>query len=114
MNRFTGLIAAGMVLAATASAFAASTAPASGTTAAPAAVAAPMPKAMHRHAVTPKTDVKAIQTALNSNGEKVAVDGVWGRKTSDALKDFQHKQGIKPTGRADQATLGALKVPAKS
>lgn len=54
--------------------------------------------------------VEAIQTALNNMGEQVAVDGIWGPKTGRALKSFQQKHNLKPTGRADAATLQQLKV----
>ena len=62
----------------------------------------------------PKARVEAIQTALNNNGEKVSVDGLLGRQTRGAIKDFQQKHGLKATGHADQATLEQLKVPSKT
>jgi peptidoglycan hydrolase-like protein with peptidoglycan-binding domain len=119
MNKTAGLAAAAVIAALmTTSAFAASTAPT--TTTAPAAAAtAPAatptqtpaaPKAAAKHAAMSKQQVEAIQTALNSNGEKVAVDGAWGHKTMTALKDFQQKHGIKASGHADPATLQQLKI----
>jgi peptidoglycan hydrolase-like protein with peptidoglycan-binding domain len=121
MNKTAGLAAAAVIAALmTTSAFAASPAPATTTTAAPAAAAvapAATPtqvpathKAAAKHAAMSKDRVEAIQTALNNNGEKVAVDGAWGRKTMTALKDFQQKHGIKASGHADPTTLQQLKI----
>jgi peptidoglycan hydrolase-like protein with peptidoglycan-binding domain len=46
--------------------------------------------------------------ALNNNGEKVAVDGYWGPKTSMALKDFQKQHGLQVNGGFDRATAKQL------
>lgn len=35
-----------------------------------------------------------IQTALNRHGYGLAVDGIWGPKSSNALADFQRKNGL--------------------
>jgi peptidoglycan hydrolase-like protein with peptidoglycan-binding domain len=53
--------------------------------------------------------VEELQTALNNkDGAKLAIDGVYGPKTRAALEEFQKKNDLKPTGRADQATLRKL------
>ena len=72
-------------------------------------VAAPMPHHAHtageRHAF-----VEKIQTALNSSGASLTVDGRWGPKTSAAVKAYQQQHNLKVTGRADKATREALSV----
>jgi peptidoglycan DL-endopeptidase CwlO len=117
MTKITALITAGLLVVATsASALAASTTAATTpttTAAAPMAQSGPAPKAVH-HASMSRERVEKIQAALNNNGESLAVDGVWGSKTRAAVKDFQQKHGLKPTGHVDSATLDQLKVPPKA
>ena len=55
--------------------------------------------------------VEEIQAALQSKGEHVSTDGIWGQKTTQAMKEFQKKNGLKPTGRYDQATSQKLNIP---
>jgi hypothetical protein len=45
-----------------------------------------------------------VQDQLRRSGEKVAVDGLYGPKTEQAVKDFQSKHGLEPSGVVDQAT----------
>ncbi len=49
-----------------------------------------------------------IQRALLQNGAKLKADGKMGPRTTQALKKFQAKNGLKPTGVADEATLEKL------
>ena len=42
----------------------------------------------------------------------VAIDGVWGKETRDALKSFQKKYGLSPTGVADIETWELLREKA--
>jgi len=56
--------------------------------------------------VNPK--VRTLQDALNKNGASLKVDGIWGKKTRMALKDFQKAKGLKVTGKVDKATKAAL------
>jgi peptidoglycan hydrolase-like protein with peptidoglycan-binding domain len=102
-------LAVGMSAGALAATTATSNPPAtSGSTTAPQSTAQPAGnEAMHRAAMS-SDQVKAIQTSLNSNGEHVSVDGKLGPKTAAALKDYQQKQGLKPTGRPDKATMDHL------
>jgi peptidoglycan hydrolase-like protein with peptidoglycan-binding domain len=58
----------------------------------------------------PNDHVKAIQTALNKDGYRVAVDGKMGKQTHDALMKFQKASGLPATGKADAATLKKLGV----
>ncbi len=73
---------------------------------APAPVAAPAPAPMMP--MTPKEKTAALQTALNNNGAKLPVDGVYGKKTASAVAAYQKSKGMKATGRADAKTLAAL------
>ena len=68
--------------------------------------------AKHRHTGMPKSRVEKVQKALNDNGAGIAVDGVWGVKTTDALKQFQTAHGIKATGRLDKTTRQQLNLHA--
>lgn len=56
-----------------------------------------------------RKEVQAIQQALDESGFYTAgVDGVWGPKTTKALKDFQVSSGLEPTGTMDMQTLDQL------
>jgi len=55
-------------------------------------------------------EVQKVQTALNQKGERVKVDGVWGRQTAEAVRDFQRKNGLQPSGQLDDKTLQKLNV----
>jgi peptidoglycan hydrolase-like protein with peptidoglycan-binding domain len=55
--------------------------------------------------------VEEIQAALQSQGEKLAVDGIWGSHTTSALRDFQKKNGLEQTGQYNQATAHKLSIP---
>lgn len=59
--------------------------------------------------------VKAVQQALKDKGHDAGdVDGRMGPKTQAALRDFQQKEGLKATGRADAETMAKLGVEAKT
>jgi peptidoglycan hydrolase-like protein with peptidoglycan-binding domain len=59
--------------------------------------------------------VKAVQQALKDKGHDPGdVDGRMGPKTQAALRDFQQKEGLKTTGRADAETMAKLGVEAKT
>jgi peptidoglycan hydrolase-like protein with peptidoglycan-binding domain len=56
-----------------------------------------------------KDEVRQLQQALNDNGfDAGEVDGVFGAQTSEALKRFQSKAGLPPTGKMDQQTLALV------
>ena len=57
------------------------------------------------------SEVKALQTALNSNGArpKLDVDGDFGPLTEAAVKEFQKRAKIKTDGQAGDTTMAALK-----
>lgn len=51
-----------------------------------------------------------IQSRLTSHGFPVGpIDGVIGDKTTAAIKAFQSRNGILPSGKADEATIAALR-----
>jgi peptidoglycan hydrolase-like protein with peptidoglycan-binding domain len=58
----------------------------------------------------PSSQVKAVQTALNREGYKVAVDGKMGKQTHSALMKYQKANGLHATGKADAPTLKKLGV----
>lgn len=59
--------------------------------------------------------VKAVQQALKDKGHDAgAIDGKMGPKTQAALRDFQQKEGLKATGRADAETMAKLGVAANT
>jgi peptidoglycan hydrolase-like protein with peptidoglycan-binding domain len=58
----------------------------------------------------PNDVVKAVQEALKKEGYKLKVDGLMGKHTRSALKSYQKKNGLKVTGKPDEATLAKLKV----
>jgi hypothetical protein len=59
----------------------------------------------------PDSTVRNAQAALNAQGYDVGtVDGQWGTNSQTAVRRFQNERGIAPSGRLDDATLGALGV----
>jgi hypothetical protein len=59
--------------------------------------------------------VKAVQQALQGKGHDTGeIDGRMGPKTQAALREFQQKEGLKSTGRADAETMAKLGVEAKT
>ncbi len=52
--------------------------------------------------------VAEVQKALNAHGANLTVDGVMGKSTKNALKEFQTANNLKVTGKADKATLKGL------
>ena len=115
MNRIIGLLVAGTFVAATIPAAGAATAAqAAASTAAPPSQAstspAPTPRTGAHQATLTRKRIEALQTELNGTGEQLTIDGIWGRKTETALRNFQEKHGLKATGRADAATLQQLNM----
>lgn len=99
-------------------------APAPAPAAAP--VAAPAPAAPAKStAVAPATkinrflalgsygeDVKTVQAALNNSGYKLTVDGIYGKNTEAAVKDYQSKNGLAADGVIGPKTTAKLIVVA--
>jgi peptidoglycan hydrolase-like protein with peptidoglycan-binding domain len=64
-------------------------------------------------AATNPDTVRQAQQQLQQRGFDVGQpDGQLGATTRQALRDFQQRQGLQPTGRLDQQTLAALGVEA--
>ena len=57
-----------------------------------------------------RTDVRKVQQALNTEGYNIAVDGIWGPNSRQAMSDYQSKHGLNATGQLDRDTLAALSV----
>lgn len=110
MTRMMIAAAAALLAATSATAFAAtSPAPATSTPASHKATSqASLPSEAHHMSAR---RVEEIQAALQRKGEHVATDGIWGPNTTAALRDFQKKNGLKPSGRYDQATAQKLTIP---
>lgn len=54
-------------------------------------------------------DYRAIQTMLNAAGFDAGTpDGVWGKGSADAMRQWQEKNGLSATGAPDRATLEAM------
>ncbi len=105
MTRSMPIIAAALLVATSVGAFAAT--PATQPAAATKSQAA-LPSTDHNMSAR---RVEEIQAALQSRGEHISTDGIWGRDTTAALRDFQKKNGLTPTGRYDQATAHKLNIP---
>jgi peptidoglycan hydrolase-like protein with peptidoglycan-binding domain len=55
--------------------------------------------------------VRQVQEQLTAKGHDAGpVDGIFGKQTRKALKDFQKAEGIQPTGKLNPETLAALGV----
>ena len=52
--------------------------------------------------------VQELQSALNSNGAGLAVDGVFGKRTHAAVKDYQSSKGLQVDGVVGPKTRAAL------
>ena len=59
---------------------------------------------------TPTSDrIKEIQAALQKDGSyEGEPTGKWDAATSDAMKKYQEKNGVNPTGKIDAASLNKL------
>jgi uncharacterized protein involved in outer membrane biogenesis len=53
-------------------------------------------------------DVSRLQSALRGAGFDIAVDGVMGPNTESALRRFQEREGLEPSGRPSARTLRRL------
>ncbi len=67
-----------------------------------------MKKAAKKSGAKKSPEVARLQQALAKAGFKVKADGIMGKHTRAALKKFQKKNGLKATGKPDQATKKAL------
>ena len=66
---------------------------------------------VHRIQLTMPMSVKDLQRTLTASGYNAGpIDGVIGRATVSALKQFQHDNGTTPTGTQDYSTIRLLKA----
>jgi peptidoglycan hydrolase-like protein with peptidoglycan-binding domain len=55
--------------------------------------------------------IRQVQQTLQQQGiYHSGVDGVWGPRTEAAVRSFQQKNNINPTGQLDQPTLASLNI----
>lgn len=107
MTRTLTAVAAVLLAASTAGAFAAT----------PASHPAPAPKTQaslpssHQGSMMSARRIEEIQVGLQRSGAKISADGIWGSKTVAALKTFQKDHGLRPTGHYNQATAQKLNIP---
>lgn len=58
-----------------------------------------------------KQEITQLQQKLEQKGFKVGKsDGIWGSKTTQALKEFQKQNNLPATGMSDQQTLADLGI----
>ena len=74
---------------------------------------APHPDRAHLKRGDSGGDVPILQKALNNHGEHLTVDGIFGRQTEKAVKDFQAQSGLESTGEVDSGTWSVLSNPAR-
>jgi peptidoglycan hydrolase-like protein with peptidoglycan-binding domain len=56
-----------------------------------------------------RSEVKQVQQALDKDGFNAGTaDGRWGRRTKDAVKQFQQSKQIQANGQLDQQTVADL------
>jgi peptidoglycan hydrolase-like protein with peptidoglycan-binding domain len=56
-------------------------------------------------------EIRQVQQKLNDlNYGAGPVDGVWGKQSAGALRDFQHARGLEVTGQINDRTLRALQT----
>lgn len=55
--------------------------------------------------------VADLQRMLNAKGWNIGADGIFGRRTEQAVREFQMKHGIGVSGCIDTATLNLLMLP---
>ena len=54
--------------------------------------------------------IRQLQQALSDEGHEIAVDGIWGPETQDALSQYQQDEGLDSTGQLDTQTLAQLEL----
>lgn len=109
MTRTLTAVAAALLAASTAGAFAATPAQHPAHKATPKTQAS-LPSS-HQGSMMSARRVEEIQVGLQRTGAKISADGIWGSKTVAALKTFQKDHGLRPTGRYNQATAQKLNIP---
>lgn len=65
-------------------------------------------------ASTSANQVESVQAKLSQEGFPVSVDGVWGPKSADALRQFQQANSLDSSGQINAETLAALEIDASA
>jgi peptidoglycan hydrolase-like protein with peptidoglycan-binding domain len=65
-------------------------------------------------AVLEEEGIRTVQRALRARGFDCPLDGRYGHETQRALRQFQERHDLAPTGMPDLATLKRLGIDAKS
>ncbi len=65
-------------------------------------------------ASTTDDQVESVQAKLSQEGFPVSVDGVWGPKSADALRQFQQANNLDSSGQINAETLAALEIDASA
>ena len=65
-------------------------------------------------ASTTTDQVESVQAKLRQEGFPVSVDGVWGPKSADALRQFQQANNLDSSGQINAETLAALEIDASA
>lgn len=61
--------------------------------------------------VNSRQEIQQVQQALDQKGgQHLRTDGILGPRTREALRDYQHKNGLQASGQLDQQTLQKLNV----
>ncbi len=60
-----------------------------------------------------REEVREVQEALNAKGASLQVDGVMGRNTRKALRNYQSQNGLQATGTINQKTQQDLDIVSK-
>ena len=66
------------------------------------------PASQEATAVPSQQRIETIQRALNRNGARLRVTGVWDAPTAAALRKFQRSHGLATTGGVDAPTAKEL------
>ncbi len=53
-------------------------------------------------------DIQRVQQRLNDRGYSLSVDGMWGPRTSAAVRSFQQDNGLEANGRLDSRTMAEM------
>ncbi len=57
-----------------------------------------------------QSTIRTVQQKLNDNGHEIAVDGIMGNETRQALRDYQGNNALDSTGDLNSDTLASLGV----
>lgn len=68
----------------------------------------PLPERGYYQEVDRSAGVVEVQKALNEFGASLVVDGIYGRKTSQAVRDFQKSNGLTVDGLFGRKTLAKI------